>query len=169
MQQEQTQSHPFNENKFYMWRCVIALAHADGLIHHTEEAYLNKIFDNFKRLGLPEEDYEILQDDLVIKQKIEDLLPNITEAKYRGQVVYFARLLAFKDDKLHPSEQDLIEILHANALSEIDLEEIKKQVHENVETELTLHEMNIEDTKEQKGFTGLIAELLYHFGIDLLG
>ena len=118
---------------------------------------------------MPEEDYEILHEDLKVKQKIEDLLPQINDAKYRGQVVYFARLLAFKDGKLHPSEEDLINKLHANALNEIDLEAVKKEVLQNVEEELALHEMQIEDVNEDTGLSNLLTELLFHFGIKLLG
>ena len=40
------QTEKFNQNKFYMWRCITAMAHADGIVHEDEKTYLEKIFSN---------------------------------------------------------------------------------------------------------------------------
>ncbi len=164
-----SEDHIFSTSKFYMWRCVTAMAHADGMVHEAEETYLNRIFLNMReRVGMPEEYYETLCSDLSTPQNVEDFLPHINDPVYRGQVVYFARLLAFKDGEMHPSEEQLLAKLHAVVTEGLDMEAIRKTVHENVQKELVLQEIESDATRPTTGLIGLVYFLLVHFGIDLM-
>ncbi len=163
----------FSISKLYMWRCVVAMAHADGIIHQDEKDYLLTMFGNMRaRAGMPDEYYAILTEDLQSPQDVANLLPYINEPVYRGQVVYFARLLAYIDGELHPAEEKLLNKLHASVMKGVDLDAIRKEVAENVKQEIILHDAAIDGAAPQKKSGNLLAylidELACRFGIDSL-
>jgi uncharacterized membrane protein YebE (DUF533 family) len=162
-------SDEFSINKLYMWRCIITMAHADGLIHQDERAHLTKVFDAMRqRAGLSQENYILLISDLSAPQDPIEMLTHINDPAYRGQVIYFARLLAYKDGHLHPSEEELLEKLHASVTSGLDMKALRQEVEDNVRKELVIHEIKNDGQRPEGGATGLIDQLLVHFGIDFM-
>lgn len=104
-----------------MWRCIVAIAHADGKVHDKEREYLLGVFDNMQRVkGLTAEDRQVLERDMEVQQDPFELLQQIQSPNYRSQVLYFALYLAKVDGVIDPSEQDLIDRLHASVTSSID-------------------------------------------------
>lgn len=99
-------------SKFYMLRCLMVMAHADGVVSETESAYVTNIIN---RVPLSPRQREIIERDFKNPPKLEDLLPHITEPAFRGQVVDFARIMAHRDGVLDPSEKDLLRKLYAFA------------------------------------------------------
>ena len=163
------QKEEFNNSKFYMWRCVTAMAHADGLIHEDEVAYLDKIFARMLERGeVTPEAYSTLKEDLQKPQNISALLAHIDNPKYRGQVIYFARLLAFADGENSPSEEQLLKRMHIDVTSGLDMEAIQKDVQYEVQKELVLHEIENDSDRPTKGLSGLIDRLALKFDIDLM-
>ena len=57
-------------SKFYMLRCIIAMAHADGIVTEEEIAYASALMN---RLPLTDEQRSILENDLDEAQDIDDL------------------------------------------------------------------------------------------------
>ncbi len=156
--------------KFYMLRCVIAMAHADGIVTDAELAYISGITN---RLHLTDEQQKILDNDLENAQSVESLLPYINDPRYRGQVVDFARIMAYKDGHLHPSEDMLLKKLHANAMDGVDMPSLRKAVQENVQREMVLHDIQIQKNRPIKGkhfvpWFQVFDELLLRLGIDIL-
>lgn len=171
---EQTQKEdqtPFNISKFYMWRCVITMAHADDLLHEDELEYLENVFSNMVRVGMSDEQLATLRDDLKTPHDVSEFLPLVEDPVYRGQIVYFARLLACKDGEFHPSEESLLAKLHVTVTEGLDVEGICEDVHRNVQQELILHdaEINAEIDAEssKKSLSDLLGELASHFGLNL--
>lgn len=159
----------FSISKLYMWRCVITMAHADGLIHEDERKHLTTIFDNMReRAGLSQENYILLISDLSDPQDPLEMLKHINEPQYRSQVVYFARLLAYKDGHLHPSEEELLQKLHAKVTDGLNMDEIRKEVQTNVNQELVLHELDMDANRPEGGLYGLLDEFMLYLGIDLM-
>ncbi|MBI1259931.1 MAG: hypothetical protein GC204_20885 [Chloroflexi bacterium] len=162
-------SEDFNSSKFYMWRCVVAMAHADGLVQQEESDYLTTLFKNMReRAGLPEDHYETLLDDLKHPQDMMELLPYINDPQYRSQVIYFARLLAHKDGKLDPSEEDLLNKLHVQLTDGLDMDAIREEVQKNVQQELVIHDVKIDEGRPMTGLFGLLDQIMLHYGIDLM-
>lgn len=157
-------------SKFYMLRCIVAMAHADGIVTEEEIAYAHALMN---RMPLTDEQRGILENDLEEAQDIDDLLPYINDPNYRSQVVYFARLMAFKDGHLHPSEQELLDRLHANAIEGLDMDAIRAEVREAVQVEIMLHDIEIDGNRPKKGghfipWLQWLDELLLWLGIDIL-
>jgi uncharacterized membrane protein YebE (DUF533 family) len=157
-------------SKFYMLRCVVAMAHADGVVTDAEIAYISSILN---RLSLTPEQRKTFNADFKKAQKVEELLPYINEPKFRGQAVDFARIMAFKDGVLHPSEEEMLKKLHAAAMDGIDMDALRKTVKENVAKEMNLHDIEVRKAGAFKDghaipYFQVFDEILLNNGIDLL-
>lgn len=163
------QKEEFNYSKFMMWRCITVMAHADGIVDKAESDYLLNIFSNMHKTGIINKDaLETLENDLSNEQNVFDLLKNINDPNYRAQVIYFARLLAYKDGELNPSEDLMLKKLHIEITKDQDLVKIKKDIQDNIQKELVLHETDKDSRRPTKGLYGLIDQLALHFDIDLM-
>ena len=40
----QQSKKPVSDSMFNMWRCIIMVAHADGIIHEKESEFFEKVF-----------------------------------------------------------------------------------------------------------------------------
>ena len=157
-------------SKFYMLRCIIAMAHADGVVCDEEIAYMSAIMN---RIPLNDEQRDTLENDFLEKQNISTLFAHINEPSYRGQVVYFARLMAYKDGDLHPSEQELLDRLHKMATDGLDIETIRADAKKAVEAELFIHDIEINENRPTKHghiipYLQWLDEILLALGIDLM-
>lgn len=159
----------FSTNKLYMWRCVVAMAHADDLMHENEQAYLLRMFSNMKaRAGLTGEQENILRDDVDNPKDIAKLLPHIVDPVYRSQVIYFARLLAYKDGVLQGEEEVLLEKLHAYIMDGVDINAVRAEVRQHVAAEMLEHEIETDSGRPKSGIARLLDRLALQFGIDLM-
>lgn len=160
---------PVSHSMFYMWRCVIVVAHADGRIQPEELAYLRRIFGNMDRAyGLTAQQKNTLEDDIINEKRMSDLLPQINDPYFRSQLIYFAGLLAHSDKGLHPSEDAILKKLRADQLASLDMEQIRRDVHEAVATEMFAHDMKMNDLRPQTFIARALDALLLHLGIDMM-
>lgn len=164
------QQHAFGEDhvgtsKFYMIRAVIAMAHADGVVCGDEREHVEKLI---KRMPFDEEQKTTLRSDLDEKQNVSYLLANINDPKYRGQVVYFARLLAHKDGELHPNEEKLLERMRLTVTDGLDMDAIREDVRGYVGGTMVEHEANIDSNRPDSGLFGLFDRFILWCGIDLM-
>lgn len=163
------QKEEFNNSKFYMWRCVTAMAHADGFVDRNEVDHLKGIFDKmFAKEALNQEKYDVLINDLAEEQNISSLFAQINDPKYRAQVIHFARLLAYKDGEFSPSEEQLLKRLHIDLTSGLDLETIRKEIQYEVQQEIVLNEIENDSKRPMTGLFGAIDWLALKFDIDLM-
>lgn len=159
-----------SNSKFYMLRCLIAMAHADGIVTDAEIAYISGIMN---RIPLSAEQRSVLENDFETPQDIGNLLRHINDPVYRGQLPYFARILAFKDGHLHPAEKELLDKMHAYAVDGLDMDAIRKEARKAVDAEMLLHDISIQNNRPVKGHHIIpwfqwFDELLLKLGIDLL-
>lgn len=155
---------------FYMWRCVIVIAHADGVVTDKEKAYLNNVFTNMGRAyALTAEQESAFKDDMENEKKIADLLPYINDPAARSQLIYFGGLLARADGVLDPQEDAILKKLHADQLKSLDMDQIRIQVKAAVKDELFQHDLKMNSTRPQRGITAVLDRFLQWLGIDILG
>jgi len=164
------QEHAFGQNdvgtsQFYMFRCVIAMAHADHIVSAEETAY---VMGFIKKLPFSAEQKSTLLADLEEQQEVSTLLSHINEPKYRGQVVYFARLLAHKDGNLHPKEDELLKYFKIATSDNLDMEGIRASVNEEVQRELILHEIKTDSARPDNILSGMLDRFMLFCGIDLM-
>jgi uncharacterized membrane protein YebE (DUF533 family) len=170
MAQAKFQPAQVSASKFTMLRCLVAMAHADGVVTDEERAYVSALAN---RMSLTNEQRTTLERDLVHAQDVGDLFRHINDPNYRSQVLYFARLMAFKDGILHPSEQEMLDKLHALATDGLDMSAIRAEVQRVVETKMAQHDIVIDHNRPKKGehfipWMQWLDEILLRLGIDLL-
>jgi uncharacterized membrane protein YebE (DUF533 family) len=167
-QKRGTTGETVSTSMFYMWRCVICIAHADGMIHEKEVEYLRRIFGNMDRAyGLSDEQKALFEDDLENPKQIRDLIRYINDPYFRSQLIYFGGLMAHVDGDLHPSEEALLKKLHADQLASLDMEQIRAEVHKAVESEMMQHDIKIDEIWSGSPLLRALDALLLHFGIDI--
>jgi uncharacterized tellurite resistance protein B-like protein len=154
---------------FYMWRVVIAIAHADGVVQDEERAYLTKIFANMDRVyGLTPEQKKAFAEDLEKPQKIADLMPYINDPECRGQLIYFGGLLARADGVLDPREDDILKKLRADQLASLHMDEIRAHAKQVVADEMFRHDLAKAQLHPAGTFYSVLDHWLMRLGIDWL-
>lgn len=161
----QTVSH----SKYTMLRCLIALAHADGVLHEEEITYISAIMN---RIPLSDEQRSQLEADFDTPQDLFTLLTEINEPTYRSQVAYFGRILTYKDG-LHPKEEEILNKLEETLRSEVNIDEVRENVQREVNKVLIEHDISIAENRLKQGkhflsWFYLLDRLLLKLGIDLL-
>ncbi len=165
MAQENFDKDLVSTSKFYMLRALIAMAHADGVVCDEERAYMAALMN---RLPLSEEQRQTLESDLDEKQNIDDLVKYINDPKYRGQLPYFARLMAFKDGVLDPSEEALIEKMRIAATDGLDMDAIRAEAKTAAQLEMNAHSIEIDKIRPHGGLFGAFDKMMLAMGFDLL-
>lgn len=161
---------PINHSKFYMLRCIIAVAHADGVVDDSERAYAMALIN---RQVLTDEQRQTLIADLYKENDITNLMREINNPLYRSQVLYFARLMAYKDGNLHPAEKDILDKIYFLITDGIDMDALKTEVREAIEAEMRLHDIEIQSLRPTRGthiipWFEVFDEALLNRGIDLM-
>jgi hypothetical protein len=165
MRKKESLSH----SMFMMWRCIVAIAHADGLMHAEERSYLEKVFAGIARqYDVSADQKNALQADLVKAQNVFDLLPQINDPMFRGQLIYFGGLLARKDGILHPNEDQILKKLHADHMSSLDMDAIRAETKRVVGNQMFQHEMEMNAFRPDTRFGQIVDSLLLRLGIDIM-
>ncbi|MCB1782470.1 MAG: TerB family tellurite resistance protein [Alphaproteobacteria bacterium] len=170
MVQENFDADYVGTSRFYMLRCLVAMAHADGIVTDEERAYFSALT---MRLPLSDAQRATLDDDLDTAQDVADLLPHINEPQWRSQLIYFARLMAYKDGVLDPSEQDLLDKMHSYVMDRVDMAAIREDVAKVVHEKMALHDISVDEHRPMKGkhflpWFQLLDQMLLSIGIDLM-
>lgn len=159
-----------SHSKFCMIRCLVSVAHADGVFCDEEREYVTGMMN---RIPLSSEQRATLEADFRTPQDVADLMRQINDPRFRGQVVYFARLMAHKDGVLHPKEAEIIDHLHLQATEGLDMEAIRAKAQEVANAKLAAHDIEIDQNRPVKGghiipYFQWLDEILLALGIDLM-
>ena len=109
------------DEKFSMLRCLVAIAHADKQMSAPEVTYLKSFID---RLPFSDEQRLQLGREMIQPQDVYALYTTITNPSVRAQILYFGRVLAYRDGVLHPSEEQMLSHLHLGERPAEDLAEL---------------------------------------------
>lgn len=110
-----------SDSRFNMWRGVVAFAHADGVVEDSERDFITKFFNT---VAFTEDQKEQLLYELDHAQDINEIFPLITDKGDRGELILFARLMCTADGDFHEQEQEIVQIIHEDVLSKLDLDNI---------------------------------------------
>jgi len=114
-------------SQFNMWRSIVALIYADKKKHPEEEAFLRR---SIEKLSLSEPQISQLEADISSPPNLEEVFPKIDEPRHRSQLIYFARLLFWSDGDFHAQEEKILDSMHAQVMSQVDLEAAMKRVED---------------------------------------
>lgn len=156
--------------KYMMLRCLVAMAHADGVMSPDEVGYLTAFIN---RIPFTLEQRTQLEADIDAPQDINALFAQITNPAVRAQVLYFARVLSMKDGEIHASEAAILDRLQASVTNTPDYQQVKAEAHLAAQTQMNLDNMRIEQRRFKRGkffipYFAIIDTALMKAGIDLM-
>ena len=119
-----------NNSRFHMWRAVVAIAHADGVVTPHELFFINEYL---KDITLSDEQREVIGQGLRNAQDIAHIFGQITE--HQDQVDFFAlaRALSWSDGDFDAQEKKIIKRLEKQMLENYSVVEESRALCEEVE------------------------------------
>lgn len=119
-----------NASRFAMWRAVVAMVHADGIVTPHEVSFVN---DQIKDLHFSENQLEQLSEDFKTPQDVTQMFSAIQEAQDKRDFFALARALSWCDGDLAEQEAHIIAALEQRELAAEDrriLEESRATMNE---------------------------------------
>lgn len=139
-----------NDSLYNMWRCVVCIAHADGIVQPEERTYLEKIFVNLQRVhGMTPTQKVTLMADLETPQNLADLLPKVKEPQYRSQLLYFGTILAHADGVVTEDEERVLDMLRAQQMDEVDAGKLREEIRKDMEAHREELEKELEEIQRK--------------------
>lgn len=140
-----------NESLFNMWRCVICIAHADGVVQAEEREYLERTVSALERShGMSPTQKVTLMSDLETPQNLADILPKVTEPQYRGLLIHFGNIMAHADGIVTEDEERLLDMLHAQQMTDIDAEKLRADIQKDMEEHRLELEQETKDLRDDR-------------------
>ncbi|MEZ0223451.1 MAG: TerB family tellurite resistance protein [Alphaproteobacteria bacterium] len=161
---------PVSDSFFHMWRCIIVMAHADGVIHEKEQEFFDKVFTNMARVyALTPEHLEAFAGDLKKARDIDTLMHKVKEPECRSLLLYFSQVVAWIDGHLSPDESDLLKKLHAAFGKAPETGEVMARIRQDIADQMFKRKADLEQKHLERNplFYALDA-LLLRLGVDLL-
>lgn len=173
MQEAQAQKPHLTSGMFYMWRCLLALAWADGSCGEEETAYFAKVFDNLARYyDLTQEQRNALAGDLEHPGDAIAFFTHINEPEAREMLVVFAHDLAKLDGEIHPNEEEILKRLRLWDSPQLDKEALRAEVREIIRSGRHQRAAEKEEirahVRSMSPLYAAVDRLLLRLGIDLI-
>ncbi len=166
----QPAKRPITDSMFNMWRAIIVMAHADGVIHEKEQEFFDKVFANMARsYDLTPAHMDTFAKDLKVAQPIEALLPKITDPELRSLLLYFSQVVAWIDGHLSPDESELLKKLHNAFGKGAEMGEVMARIRQEMADQMFKRRTDLQSQRPDRNplFYALDA-LLIRLGIDLI-
>lgn len=135
------------QSRFTMWRAVIAMVHADGVVTPHELSFIN---DNIKGLSLSEAQLNMIAEDLQIPQDTYDMYAQITKDEDKRDFFVFARALSWSDGDFDCQEKAILNNLEKIQSNEETMSLLGRSREVVQEIELKQGQWNIGASKEKK-------------------
>lgn len=107
------------DSRFYMWRALFALTHADAVVTAEERGFMNRIL---AEESFNEAQKAILEQDMQQKQDVNDLFAKITDQQDRSQFFHYARTLVWCDGDFGEQEQQMLLKLQKSHFQSVDFD-----------------------------------------------
>jgi tellurite resistance protein len=164
----EAQKPSLSDSTFHMWRCVIAVAQADGEVEDAELDYLGRVISGLRRdYRLTAEQSAILGEDLVPPAaNLSQLLPHVTAQEDREQLFYFGALMAQADGEIEPGEEAILRKLGGGTLSEQQMAAYLDEAR-HVMSEKKFHaDLAAARANQPKGLRGIVRRLLERLALN---
>lgn len=125
-------SEEITESRFYMWRAVVALAHADGVVVPEEEALIENYLSH---VAFTDEQKSILREDLKTPQSPYDMYEKITDRTDQAEFFQFARILVWCDGDLDRQEDQIFKHLQKKQVTEVGMDNMRQLAEETRDLE----------------------------------
>lgn len=133
-----------SQSRFYMWRAIFALAHADHEVSDNEQGFMR---DALKAESFSREQRRVLEQDIEVGQNPGDMFAKIAEQEDRSRFFYYARMLCWCDGHFDEQEQEIMQRLTRAHIENIDFPRLLESL--DMELEEEIRQMLIADMGKQ--------------------
>ncbi len=112
-----------SDSRFHMWRCLVAISHADAVVTAEELGFIKKAMAAER---LSDDQRAVLDHDLVHKQDIHALFSYVTDERDRSELFDHARTLVWSDGEFGEDEQELLIDLKRMYLQSVDFDNLEQ-------------------------------------------
>lgn len=147
-------SEGISASRLYMWRAVVAMAHADGIVTPHE---INFLLEQMKDISLSPGQLQTLSGDLSLPQDIHAMFAQITDAGDKRDFFKFARILSWSDGDYAAQEQHIIDVLEQDMHSGDNRRMLDES--RNAVKEIVLSGDQWEKQVKGRGFVGFLGRL----------
>lgn len=103
-------SQGLSNSRFFMWRAVVAMVHADGVVTPHELSFIN---NHIRDIDLSPAHLGIIGEDLATPQDVYDMFSYIVDAQDKRDFFALARALSWCDGDFAAQEKLIIKHLEA--------------------------------------------------------
>lgn len=145
-----------SDSQFYMWRAVIAMVHADGVVTPHETAFIQ---DAIKDLGLSEGQLGVMSNDLKTPQDSYEMFSRISDVQDKKKYFSLARAIGWSDGDLDKQERLIIKNLEKIHMNEEEMEMLDQSRSVVHEIELNQDQWRVSGVEPRKSiFSFLIKD-----------
>lgn len=141
-----------NESRFYMWRTLFAVAHADNIVTDEEIAFMAHILEDIQ---FSEEQTSILKGDIMTPKDVELMFDGVTDSNDRTEFFDFARDLVWVDGDFALEEQSVMVKLLQTHFKDINVDDLVGNV--TLEFEEDSVRPVVENDKASGGDRGMMS------------
>jgi len=147
-----------NDDMFYVWRAMIALAYIDHKLDNHEIAFLE---ENIHNRDFTDKQRKQLNDDIEFGVNLEDVIGEIADVRKMAHLINFARVLFYKDGEFCDIESRILDQIHDSHIAKINLDEKLEEANN-----YALKALNNEELKENiiAEDDGLLDKLARYIG-----
>jgi uncharacterized membrane protein YebE (DUF533 family) len=110
-----------DESRFYMWRSIFAMAHADGVVTNEESMFMQ---DTLNSEDFSQEQRIILERDMQTPQDPLEMFMQVENQEDRSRFFYLARMLCWSDGNFDEQEQEILLRLKSVHVRNVDINEM---------------------------------------------
>tara|TARA_B100000678_G_scaffold105833_1_gene88723 strand:- start:1691 stop:2179 length:489 start_codon:yes stop_codon:yes gene_type:complete len=147
-----------------LYRGLIALAWADHELHEDERAALHDILD--AHLGLTAENRAVLHTEVERSIQLEDVWPQITEARDRARLIDMANIIFQQDGEYSAEERAVIHRFTARHLASVNADSIASELALLTDAQKAVRDREREEMKAWASQYSIIGRLKAAFGKD---
>jgi uncharacterized membrane protein YebE (DUF533 family) len=114
-----------SESRFYMWRAIFALAHADHEVTAEERKFMYNVLNSENFTAAQR---RALEEGVEKRQDVGDLFVQIAEQEDRSRFFYYARMLCWCDGNFDEQEQEIMLNLKKLHVQNVDFVKMLEQV-----------------------------------------
>lgn len=125
-------SDAISESRFNMWRAVVAMVHADGVVVKEERDFVENYLSS---LPFSEEQKATLREDLETPQSPQEMFAKISEKPDQAEFFQFARMVIWCDGDLDSQEDRIFKLLMKEQIRDLGQDNLRKIAEETRDLE----------------------------------
>ncbi len=121
-------SEGISESRFYMWRAVFSMAHADHVVTDEERSFMEGYL---AQVPFSDAQRSTLEQDMAEAQDVYEMFDMITEPEDRGQFFEFARMMCWSDGDYDAQEEEIKEYLKESQLKHVNADKLELELRQS--------------------------------------